>query len=254
MQEKKSLINDKVVKKLFTSGSKTSEEYLLKIISGVTDIPYDKLKEDFQIIYPEVGVNTNYINHISDLVYENNDTYFSIEINKSDYPGLVTKNFAYVCSLYLRQIKNKKDYPNLKKIYSINIDNFDIFNKNEFIYKSYMKEEKYNIIRQGINIYCIDINLDYLRKKGYTKLKEANILETLLYIFVGKDEKEIENIYKGDKLMEKVVKEVKSIVDDLDMSMYFDEEQMDNEILYYEGEKAGHAAGLAEGHKNEKIV
>ena len=53
--------------------------------------------------------------------------------------------------------------------------------------------------------------------------------------------------------MEKVVKEVKSIVDDLDMSMYFDEEQMDNEILYYEGHKAGVAEGrrdgLAEGKK-----
>ena len=56
---KKMLINDEVVKKLFSSGSEASQEYLLKIISLATEIPYEKLKKGFRLIHPNAGVNAN---------------------------------------------------------------------------------------------------------------------------------------------------------------------------------------------------
>ena len=67
-----------------------------------------------------------------------------------------------------------------------------------------MREESINEKRDNmITIY--DINLDYLRNIGYNKIKKGTIfnLEKILYIFICDNKYLLDEIYKGDKVMNK---------------------------------------------------
>ena len=140
--EKFYLLNDKIVKKIFTSDEELGKKVILKILSIILEIPVKKLDNDFEIVYPEIGLSKNNINSEADLVYKNNKAYFSIEFNYNNYQSLLNKNFSYVCLLYVKDIKNKRYYGNIKAVYSINIDGFDYYGYDEFIYESEMRERK----------------------------------------------------------------------------------------------------------------
>ena len=59
------LLKDVVVKKLFTSGTEASKEFLFRIISAVTDIKIKDLENDFELIHTEPSVNNNIINMVT---------------------------------------------------------------------------------------------------------------------------------------------------------------------------------------------
>lgn len=234
MLKEKALLKDSLVKKLFTSGSEASKEYVLSIISEVIQIPKKKLKEDFELIYPEINTNKDYIGSKVDMAYENKDNYFSIEINYNNYKEVTGKNFSYLCQLYLRQIKHKKDYSKLKQLWQINVDNYDYYGDKRFVYISEMLERKSHKPR-NVGIHIVDINLDYLEKKEYNEIEKGDILEKLLYIFVCDNEKKLDSIYKGDKLMEEIRKEVKRFNLPGDEVLYYDKEAFDRRAIRWEG-------------------
>ena len=239
------LLNDKIVKKLFTNGSKASEEFLYLIISTVLKIPKEKLKRDFKLLHPEIGLNDKNINSEADLVFENENYYISLEINYNNYKSLIGKNFSYVCILYLRDIKNKKDYKNLKEIYSINIDGFDYFGRNEFIYESELIENKL-LLKRNLGIHYIDINLEYLQKLGYNDIVNKEEIEKACYIFVCQNEEILDRIY-GDSYMSEFKKEAEKLSSELDEMFYYDKEKLDQEIAFNNGLTRGKKEGLKEG-------
>lgn len=234
MTKEKVLLKDKVAKKLFTSGTEASKEYVLSIISEVIKIPKKKLKEDFELIYPQINTNKNYIESEVDIAYENKDNYFSIEINYNKYKEVTNKNFSYMCQLYLRQIKHKEDYRDIKQIWQINVDNYDYYEENRFVYVSEMMDTKSHKSR-NIGMHVVDINLDYLEEKEYNEIEKGDILEKLLYIFVCDNEEELNSIYKGDKLMEEIRKEVKRFDQPGDEVLYYDKEALDRRAMIWEG-------------------
>ncbi len=182
--EKFYLLNDKIVKKIFTSDEELGKKVILRILSDILKVPVKKLDDDFEIVYPKIGLNKRNINSEADLVYKNKKAYFSIEFNYNNYPTLVNKNFSYVCLLYLKDIKNKEDYSNIKEVYSINIDGFDYYGHDEFIYESEMRERKIGI-PLGIKIKYYNINFAYLKKMGYNDIiKEKNFIKRLMYMLV----------------------------------------------------------------------
>ncbi len=234
MTKEKVLLKDNVAKKLFTSGTEASKEYVLSIISEVIKIPKKKLKEDFELIYPQINTNKNYIESEVDIAYENKDNYFSIEINYNKYKGVTNKNFSYMCQLYLRQIKHKEDYRDIKQIWQINVNNYDYYEENRFVYVSEMMDTKSHKSR-NIGMHVVDINLDYLEEKEYNEIEKGDILEKLLYIFVCDNEEELDSIYKGDKLMEEIRKEVKRFDEPGDEVLYYDKEALDRRAMKWEG-------------------
>ena len=250
------LLNDKVVKKLFTNGSKASEEFLLLIISKIINIPLAKLKRDFKMVHPQIALNDKNINSEADLVYENNDAYYSIEFNYNNSKSLTVKNFSYVCLLYLRDIKHKNNYKQVKDVFSINIDGFDYFNKNKFIYKSEMIESEL-LLPRNLGIYYYDINLEYLRKLGYNDIIKEEDLAKKLYMFVCNDQKFLDELYGDDKLMQNFRSEVKKVVSDLDELMYYDREKLLEEARkeesYELGKQEGIQEGIIEGEKVGKL-
>ena len=162
------------------------------------------------------------------------------------------KNTSYIFELYLRQIRSYKDYENLKSVYQVNLDYFDEYKKGEFLYVTEQMEKKYHIPRED-GLITIDINLDYLRKKGYNTIRKDEVLERLLYLFVCSDKEVLDELYKGDKLMEEVRKEADRIVKDLDLLLYYDKDKMDQEYAYETGEEHGRKEGKKEGRREKEL-
>ena len=242
--KQKKLINDEVVKKLFSSGSEASQEYLLKIVSLATEIPYEKLKKGFHLIHPNAGMNANTVDSELDIAFETEDYFISFEINLSKSKSVDVKNGSYTIVLYLRQLTSSKEYKNLKPVYQVNLDDFDYFGDNHFIYRSELKEIETNKSRH-LDLYVIDINLDYLKKLGYNNIRNANELEKLLYLFCS-DEEQLDELYEGDKMMGSIRKEANQLVNDLDLMLYYNKEDLQRQIEEerfeddkQEGEQAG---------------
>ena len=189
------IINDKYIKKLFSDPN--MEGYVKKVVSRVTDISLEELNHGFKMLHPDIGVGRNTVDSEADLIYIYRDAYINMEMNMVYSKTLDTKNYVYTNQLFLRDISSSKDYQNVLKVIQINIDNYDRFGKNLFVYQSVVMESKTYIERNNyLEIY--DINLDYLRKVDYNNIKKDS-LEYYLYYMVVKDIKQIKFIYEEMK-------------------------------------------------------
>ena len=169
----------------------------------------------------------------------------NIEINKnSSYKRLNNKNESYVWQLGLRQLTTSEDYTSLKPIVQINIDNFDRFNMDDFIYHSKLLEEKYHI-EENDNINIYHINLDYLRNRSYDDIQENKLARSL---FVCDDDKKLDELYKEDAIMKEVLRNTNILVSEFDKLLYYDQDEL--ERLDQEDWKR---EGLEEVKQQEKI-
>ena len=226
---------------------------ILRILSDILKIPVKKLDDDFEIVHPEIGLNKRNINSEADLVYKNKKAYFSIEFNYNNYPTLVNKNFSYVCLLYLKDIKNKDDYKNIKDIYSINVDGSDYYGFDEFIYESEMQEIKRGIPLE-VKIKYYNINLEKLKKIGYNDIiKEKDFIKRLMYMFVCNDEEFLDKLYEGDEMMNAFRKKVNDVLDNLDVLMYYDRDKLLREGAYDDGLAHGKEEGIEVGEKKKSL-
>jgi len=221
-------LKDKVAKILFTS--KETREFTEELIAKAIDVPISVVKNNLELLPTSVNHNINIQYSEADALYENNTSIINIEINYVNYKTLDMKNMKYVCHLMLNQMKINEGYKKLKPIYQICINNFDIFKKDKFIYRSYIMEETLHEKRNDM-MSIIDINIDYLKKKNYTEIEDGS-LEKLLYIFVCNDKEILEKIYKGDEIMKKVVEKVSTLTDDFANELYYDKEEIINEYSY----------------------
>ena len=233
------LLKDKVAKKLFTE-KKVGLEYLRKIISLAIGIPVDMIDKDIKLIHPNIGVNKNIVNSEADVVLENDEFYVNLEINYYNNETSDIKNGLYLCHLLLRQVKNAKEYENLKKVYQINLNSYDALGKEEFIYHSKLYETRHHIERSDF-IEIIDINLEKLRQIDYNTLvkSEDMTLEKALYLFVCDDIEKLNAIYEGDKLMKKLMKENEDLLKDFDEMLYYDRDKMFENACYEKGYAKG---------------
>ena len=214
-------MHDKVVKKLFTS-SDVGLEYLSKIVCKVLNLSYEDVT--FTLMHPEISENENIVNSEVDVVLQNNER----------------KNSTYVCQLLLRQTKKTSDYDKkLKKVYQINLNAYDVTQDGRFVVVSKVLDtETHKEIHPLFEI--VDINLAKMIKKDYTIIrKDKESLENLLYLLVCDKEENLEEVYNGDELMAKVVREIKNVVDDFDKLLYYDYDALKKGEIYDEGFDAG---------------
>ena len=233
--KKEVYLKDKVAKILFTS--KETRQFTEELIAKAIDVPISVVKNNLELLPSAVNHNINIQYSEADALYENNTSIINIEINYVNYKTLDMKNMKYVCHLMLNQMKINEGYKKLKPIYQICINNFDIFKKDKFIYRSYIMEETLHEKRNDM-MSIIDINIDYLKKKNYTEIENGS-LEKLLYIFVCNDKEVLEKIYKGDEIMKKVVEKVSTLTDDFANELYYDREEIINEYSYDLGVEEG---------------
>ena len=223
MRRERVLLKDKVVKKLLNSENPTCREYLVRLISASTGISVKLLRNNIELVTPNISSNSNYVNSVSDVMVKDNENYYNIEINYNNVPIAIVKNNIYMYNSILRQVHKSDDYKNVKGVIQININNYDLFGKGEFVYDSMMIEKKHHIVRDNM-LRVIDINLDFLSNIDYNKIKKGNEynLEKLLYFFVCNDKKLLDNIYNGNGLMRDISKIFNIDIEDLDKQLYYD--------------------------------
>ena len=240
------IINDKYIKKLFSDPS--MEGYVKKVISLVTDIALKELNHGFKMLHLDIGVGRNTVDSEADLIYIYRDAYINMEMNMVYSKTLDTKNYVYTNQLFLRDISSSKDYQNVLKVIQINIDNYDRFGKNLFVYQSVVMESKTYIERNNyLEIY--DINLDYLRKVDYNNIKKDS-LEYYLYFMIVEDTQKIKFIYEGDGLMERVLGKVTSMMGAIDELLLYDRKKVESSSYYQDGIKEGKKGRSIEIAKN----
>lgn len=223
-------------------------DYIVSVISASTDLDYDFVKKNLKLDSNKVNKNINTKFSEVDALYQVDNIYINIEINTSRSNTTESKNFRYICNLVLKQVPpGYKD--KIKRVYQININDYDIFNKNDFIYESYIMDKKYHLKRSEF-IKIIDINMDYLRKLRYNEIKkDVNSLEYLLYVFICKDKNIIDKLYRGDKIMDKLTKKLEALTEDFSSLYYeYDQEEYHKQVMY----ELGQTDGIKKGINQEK--
>ena len=240
MRRERVLLKDNVVKKLLNSENPTCREYLVRLISASTGISVKLLRNNIELVTPNINSNSNYVNSVSDVMVKDNENYYNIEINYNNVSIAIIKNNIYMYNSILRQVHKSDDYKNVKCVIQININNYDLFGKGEFVYDSMMIEKKHHIVRDNM-LRVIDINLDFLFNIDYNKIKKGNEynLEKLLYFFVCNDKKLLDNIYNGNGLMRDISKIFNIDIEDLDKQLYYDYDEYMKEVSYEQGEIDG---------------
>ena len=220
-------MKDTIVKKLYSTN--VGQKCLAKTVCQILGLPFESVS--FKIMPTDIGTNKNIVNSDADILLESNEVIVNVEINTSTSKSIQNKNNAYVCQLILRQLKNMEAYKNkLKKVYQINLNNYDISCDNRFIVVNRLIDietrREYHPILE-----IIDVNLAKLQKEDYNKLKK-NEIEYLLYLLVCNDEEELRKIYNGDDLMEKMIDEAKILTDNFDLLLYYDREKLKKQEEY----------------------
>lgn len=231
------LLTDKFAKILFNT--KVGQKYLTKLISLIIDTPVELLGQSFIPLNPHISVHPDVVSSEADLVYENGDIFVNLEINFHDSLKLNNKNQVYLHQLILRQVSS-----DIKKVFQINLNGYDEFKRNEFIYRSKVIEEKYNIERYD-NLEIIDINLYKLYEMDYNLVMEGtDELKKMLYLFVCDDNDLLVRLYEGDRFMKKVLKEANRLKVNIDDLLLYDKEEIKRDV-YEAGVKRRNSIEIA---------
>lgn len=232
---------------------KESEDYLIDIISNITGIKKDYMKGN--IVFKNSELPKEYAKEkgkATDLIVELKENIINLEMNKNYYEGLYDKNDGYLDKIKDGVLIQGQTFPRRRKIIQINFDNFEVFDE-RIIIKFLMMDVERGLIRSKY-IYSSDIeiyhvNLKKVRKMYYNKDK-LNKFEKELLLMTIDDEKELNNISKGCKEMETVVKKISKISKEEELQGIYDIEErqefIQNRIREYAREE-GYDEGLKEG-------
>lgn len=143
----------------------------------------------------------------------------------------IAKNNMYVFHLCLRQLKPGEKENKIKPVYQININNYDIYKKGEFIYKTQLCETTYHCVRDN-NLVIYDINMDFLKKLSYNEIDvmPSDSLEKLFLVFYNRKDINYEQFYNGNPLMKRVVKRLEEMWKDFDDMLYYDAEELRKQV------------------------
>lgn len=237
---------------------KESEDYLIDIISNITGIKKDYMKGN--IVFKNSELPKNNIKEkgkTTDLIVELKENIINLEMNKNYYEGLYDKNDGYLDKIKDGVLTMGQTFPRRRKIIQINFDNFEVFDE-RIIIKFVMMDVERGLIRSDY-VYSSDIeiyhvNLKKIRKMYYNKDK-LNKFEKELLLMTIDDEKELNNISKGCKEMENVVKKISKVSKEEELQGIYDIEErqefIQNRIREYAKEE-GYDEGIKEGIKEGK--
>lgn len=174
-----------------------------------------------------VNGNQNIKGRDTDALFENDYSVINFEFNTEYKSTYIVKNNMYVFHLYGGQLKPGEKERKIKPIYQINVNNFDIYQKGEFIYKTQLCETTYHCIRDN-NLVIYDINMDFLKKLSYNEIDgmPSDSLEKLFLVFYNREDFNYEQFYDGNPIMERVVKRLEEMWENFDDMLYYDVEKL----------------------------
>lgn len=232
---------------------KNCEDYLVDLISGITKIKKEYIKDNLvfknaELIKDEVIEKGK----ITDLLIELKDNIINLEMNKKYYDGLFDKNDRYIDKLKDGMVMKGEKYGKQKKVIQINFDNFKLFDERIIIKFKMMDVEKGLIrsdylINTDVEIY--HVNLKRVRDMYYNKYNLSKFEKELLIMTIDSME-ELTKVTKGYKEMEPVAKKISKLTKEEEMQgIYIKEEQEEfikQKIREYAAAK-GYEDGIEQG-------
>lgn len=218
-------------------GDPNHKDYVASIIALTIGLDKKYVMENLEYYDGRLFENINQKHSEADSIFEIPDGYINIEVNYNSYKEGKIKNTVYVLHLVIRQTKPNEPYKNIKKVWQINLNNFDYYGKNDFIYHSTVMNEKYHLKHDDL-FEIVDINLDFLVALDYTEIAKLNEedLKWLLYVFVCKDKKLRQKIYQDNEMMERVGEKMKELSGDFDERLFYNKEEFQKRAAYLEGQ------------------
>jgi len=207
-----------------------------------TEMPVEKISERRKIL---------------DLVVYTENEVINVEVNNAYKEDLYIRNFLYFCKLISSNLEKTKDYTKLKKHIQLNLTwnlykylPFDISNKKKLDF--YVKDEETNekVFKDKFKI--VNINMDYYLELWYSKNVENENPFLLLLLLAAPTIKEVDKISRGDRLMEKIAKEVKKLNFDpkITEEIAFENE---HEIWANTMHSRGFEQGIEQGSKEKQL-
>ncbi|MBQ8892167.1 MAG: hypothetical protein IJ068_04870 [Bacilli bacterium] len=222
-KKEKYFLNEKISKKLFKSEN-VGKKLASQVISSVLNLDYNDVYNNISLSSEDISFSAKTLSSVADTIYSSDDIIIDLEINGYNSIRKKRQLESYIFQLHLRQLKDYKKYLDMKKIFQINIDNYDLLGKNEFIYEIGLMDKKYHEIVSDI-IQITHINLDYLRNIDYTDIAINSLMKNL-YVFICGD-LELDNLMEnGDEFMKEIVKEVREISGLDEMEFYLTDEEI----------------------------
>lgn len=210
---------------------KVKEVYLAN-----TEMPVEKIKERRKIL---------------DLVVYTEKEVINVEVNNAYKKDLYIRNFLYFCKLISSNLEKSKDYTKLGKHIQLNLTwnmqkyiPFDIREKKKLEF--YVKDEETGLKVFEDKFKIVNINMDYYVELWYSKKVEKE--SPFLLLLAAPTIEEMDEIARGDRLMEKIAKEVKKLNFDPKIT---EEIAFENEHEIWANTM--HSRGYEQGSKQEKI-
>ena len=173
---------------------KVKEVYLAN-----TEMPVEKINERRKIL---------------DLVVYTEKEVINVEVNNAYKKDLYIRNFLYFCKLISSNLEKSKDYTKLGKHIQLNLTwnlqkyiPFDIREKKKLEF--YVKDEETGLKVFEDKFKIVNINMDYYVELWYSKNVENE--NPFLLLLAAPTIEEMDEIARGDRLMEKIAKEVKKL-------------------------------------------
>ena len=187
----------------------------------------DALKRKVKILKlfpPELTKNNIYVKGKTlDVLIEVDKEIINLELNSSYYNHLNRRNASYIFSKYTEDPKVGKNYSEMKNYIQMNFTSGlpkDKPIKSEYVLADIETKDKFV---DNLTIY--EYNIDKIKdlyKKGKSEYKFIAALDC--------DKSELDQLCKGNKIMEKFKDEVNDINEDITFTQYMTDEE-DTEIL-----------------------
>jgi len=214
---------DIIFKELFTSTD--TRDYASSILSHITGIPKEDLKNNMVILNNELEVE-NYKDKKmrTDILIEVEKSIINLEVNKYYYEGLFEKNNAYQNKLVSDQFYSSLDYYEPKTVIQINFDDFNRFDDRPII-KFEMVDLERGLVEDG-NLVKYHIVLPNLREMLYNKDNLSEFDKELLLLAENNSNK-LKSLVGDDKGLMEIFEKREKLSQDKKIIGLYDGEKMD---------------------------
>jgi predicted transposase/invertase (TIGR01784 family) len=207
---------------------KKHKDYTINLISLITGIPKDDLK-NAEFNDPNImDDNINHKHQVADIIISIDKETINLEMNNYK-SGVLTKNISYLFNIYSNNIKYGEDYNEEKVALQINFNNFDLLSDDEIINEYLMmNKHNYQVLTKKFRIY--NINLAKLTNNEYTESVDKKLL-TLLNVMKVRTANELETTSKGNTILESVCKSMIEYSKDEKIIGLYDKEEQDRKFV-----------------------
>jgi len=218
-----------------------TEESLKRLLSETLNLNINKIyKSNSELSVDNIKERRKYL----DLILETDKGIVNVEINHGYKDEIPNRNFLYLCKLISTSVRRSKSYININKHIQLNITwnlkkylNFDV-SKRKIIYFHLADDKSHEIIHDNL-FEIVHINMDYFKDVWYYgDVKKEN---PFLMLLAAPTEDEMDEISKGDRVMEELNEKVKKLNQDSEILdvIIEDEEEIIANSLYEKGIEKG---------------